>query len=419
MTVAAFFRLLLFLGIFFLIDLYVYTGFKAAFSSPRAKTIASWIYWGLSFSFFILVICVVFSFSRTTGIATPLMKWTIGMFVFLFIPKLVMLFFFAIEDVYRLLRMGGVGVAKLLGRASDVSFMESRRQFIARAAGLLAAIPAAGILYGIAKGRYNFTVRKTELTFKDLPDAFNGFTITQISDLHVGSFALSDKDELARAVDMVNQQRSDVIFFTGDLVNNRAEEMEPWKELFTKLHAPMGKYSILGNHDYGDYTDWDSKAEKMANMERLYKMHSDLGFNLLRNQHTRIEKKGQHIELLGMENWGKGFQQYGNFAQTLNGTEEGAFKILLSHDPSHWEEQVMGHHTQVHLTLAGHTHGAQFGVEIPGFRFSPVQLRYKRWAGIYEENQRYLYVNRGLGFLAFPGRVGIWPEITVITLRKA
>ncbi|HEY6160713.1 MAG TPA: metallophosphoesterase [Bacteroidia bacterium] len=420
MSSTALFRILLTFGIFFLLDLYVFTGFIAAFAAGRSRIIAAWLYWGVTISFYALAIYAISTFSRATGPATPLAKWLIGSFVFLYVPKLVMLFFFAGEDAYRLLRAGGVGVAKIFGGAKEATFIESRRMFIARMAAYTAAIPAIGILYGIVKGRFNFTVRKTEIAFKDLPEAFDGLTITQISDLHVGSFDTeSDRAELNHAIALINKQKSDLIFFTGDLVNNRAEEMQPWMDDFGKLHAPMGKYSILGNHDYGDYSDWPSREAKRANMQQLYNTHDQLGFTLLRNQNVRIEKNGQHLELLGMENWGKGFAQYGDFSKTLQGTNDGAFKILLSHDPSHWEEEVMSHDTHVHLTLSGHTHGAQFGIEVPGFKFSPVQLRYKRWAGLYSENSRYLYVNRGLGFLAFPGRVGIWPEITVITLRKA
>ena len=412
-----FLRVLLILGILLLLDIYIFYGFRTAFSSARGRTIASWIYWGITFSFFALVIYMSLNVSRADGPAAPLVKWALGSFFILYIPKLVMLFFFSMEDVYRLLRAGGVGLYKLTGKASEVPYFESRRQFISWIAGFAALIPAVSILYGVTKGKYNYKVHKQDLSFPDLPDAFHGLTITQISDLHVGSF--DDAEAVERAVKIINEQNSDLIFFTGDLVNNKAIEMEPWADVFSKLNAPMGKYSILGNHDYGDYMEWNSPHEKMENMLALYKMHDRLGFRLLRNQNTLIEKDGHQLELLGMENWGKGFAQYGNLQKTLLGTKQNAFKILLSHDPSHWEEQVMDHSTHIHLTLAGHTHGAQFGVEIPGFRFSPVQLRYKRWAGLYKENDRYLYVNRGLGFIGFPGRVGIWPEITVITLNKA
>ncbi|MFI5163913.1 MAG: metallophosphoesterase [Bacteroidia bacterium] len=417
MSYTFFLRLLIVLGILFLLDLYIFYGIRAAFSSSRARSIIAWTYWGVTFSFFALVIYMSLNFSRADGPAAPLVKWSMGMFVLLYIPKLVLLLFFGVEDVFRLLRAGGVGLFKLTGSGTEVPYFESRRQFIGWLAGFAALIPAVSILYGITKGKYNYKVHKKELSFKDLPDAFHGLTITQISDLHVGSF--DDEEAVERAVKLVNEQNSDIIFFTGDLVNNKASEMEPWVTIFNKLKAPMGKYSILGNHDYGDYSEWDSAQAKRENMLQLYKMHERLGFKLLRNENTHIEKNGQHFELLGMENWGKGFAQYGDLNKTMQGTQDDAFKILLSHDPSHWEEEVMNHKKQIHLTLAGHTHGAQFGVEIPGFRFSPVQFRYKRWAGLYEENSRYLYVNRGLGFIGFPGRVGIWPEITVITLKKA
>lgn len=417
MTHSFIIRLFILLGILLLLDLYVFSGVKAAFTSARVRSLVALGYWAITISFFVLVIYMALTFSRADGPSSPLVKWAMGAFVFLYIPKIVLLFFFGIEDVYRLLRAGGVGLFKLTGNFSEVPYFESRRQFIGWMAGLTAFIPAVSIVYGITKGKYNYKVHRTNLSFKDLPDAFHGLTITQISDLHVGSF--DDAEAVERAVKLVNEQNSDIIFFTGDLVNNKADELEPWADVFSKLNAHMGKYSILGNHDYGDYMEWSSAHAKQENMQRLYKMHERLGFKLLRNEHTHIEKDGQHLELLGMENWGKGFAQYGDLKKTMHGTQDGAFKILLSHDPSHWEEQVMNHNTHVHLTLAGHTHGAQFGVEIPGFRFSPAQLRYKRWAGLYEENNRYLYVNRGLGFIGFPGRVGIWPEVTVITLNKA
>jgi predicted MPP superfamily phosphohydrolase len=203
-------------------------------------------------------------------------------------------------------------------------------------------------------------------------------------------------------------------------VNNRSDEMDNWMDVFGKLKAPMGVYSTLGNHDYGDYSTWPSAEAKQANMEKLYGIHKQLGFKLLRNENTKIYRKGDYIELLGMENWGSGgFSKYGDFTKTLQGTEANSFKLLMSHDPSHWDVQVMNHPTLVHLTLAGHTHGAQLGVELPWIRFSPVQFRYKHWAGLYMENNRYLYVNRGFGYIGVPGRIGIWPEITVITLRSA
>lgn len=413
------FRGLLFIGILLLVDWYVFSAVKALFTSSRSRQIVSWIYWGLTATFILFAFYVFLFAPKADGPSSLSVKMLMGAFVFLYIPKLVVIFFLGAEDLYRLVRAGMVGIYKAMGMSGSegISFFESRRKFISQLAVLAASIPAVGILYGIAKGRYNFKVHRVDLAFKDLPEAFHGMTITQISDLHIGSF--NDREEVQRAVELINEQGSDVVFFTGDLVNNRAEEMEPWVNIVSGINAPLGKYSILGNHDYGDYVQWESPEAKEENMQQLYHMHERLGFKLLCNRNHRLEKAGQHIEILGMENWGRGFAQYGDLDKTMSGAENDAFKILLSHDPSHWEEQVVDHQTKIHLTLAGHTHGAQFGLEIPGIKISPVQMRYERWAGLYTENDRHLYVNRGLGFIGFPGRVGIWPEITVITLQKA
>ncbi len=412
-------RVLLFYFILLLLDFYVFSGIKSIIYSDRLRVIFGWIYWSVSVLFLVLCTYVFLTFSRNTGPSAPSVKWTMAAFVFLYIPKLFIFFFLGIEDVYRIIRAFCVTIYKIVGNdpSSSISFFESRRKFFGQMAALIATIPALGILYGITKGKYNFKIHRVELAFKNLPDAFNGTTITQISDLHIGSF--DDKEEVLRAVNMINAEKSDLILFTGDLVNNTADEMTPWMNVINKLTAPMGKYSILGNHDYGDYAEWPSTEAKKANMEQLFKIHDELGFKLLRNENTRIEKNNSYIELLGMENWGAGFAKYGDFKKTLLGTQKDSFKILMSHDPSHWEKEVMQHSEQIDITLAGHTHGMQFGLEIPGIKISPIQLKYKRWAGLYEENNRFLYVNRGLGFIGFPGRVGIWPEITVITLKVA
>lgn len=418
-TISTLLRALLFFGVLFLVDLYVFSAVKTIFSSSRARTTASWIYWTLSFSFIVLSTYVFLTVSKSAGPSDIRIKLFMGSFVLLYIPKIAVILFLGLEDVYRLLRAVTVGIYKLTGNdpAYLLTYFESRRKFISQLAALAASIPALGILHGITKGKYNFKVHRVEVAFKDLPAAFHGMTLTQISDLHVGSY--DDREEVLRAVELINEQKSDIIFFTGDLVNNKSDEMAPWVDVFSQIHAPMGKYSVLGNHDYGDYIPWPTPQAKVENMKEMFGMHEKLGFKLLRNENHRIEKDGQYLELLGMENWGNGFARYGDLSKTMAGTQKDSFKIMLSHDPSHWEEQVMNSNKQIHLTLAGHTHGMQFGVEIPGIRFSPAQLKYKRWAGLYEENSKFLYVNRGLGFIGFPGRVGIWPEITVITLLKA
>jgi len=251
-----------------------------------------------------------------------------------------------------------------------------------------------------------------------LPEAFDGYRITQISDLHSGSF--ENHDKVNYAVDLVNLQKSDVILFTGDLRNNLSTEMKPWKETFKRLSAPDGVYSILGNHDYGDYVDWDSTEAKEKNFQELIKIHKELGYDLLMNENRYLNRNGDKIALIGVENWGKGgFRKSGDLDLASKGIDKNDFKILMSHDPSHWEEVVLKHDTHYHLTLSGHTHGMQFGIEIPGYvKWSPIKWRYRHWAGIYKELGPYINVSCGFGYLGYPGRVGIWPEISVIELKR-
>jgi len=296
-------------------------------------------------------------------------------------------------------------------------YLPSRRTFVSQIALGLAAIPFASFLYGMVKGKYNFKVLKYTLYFDDLPDAFDGYQITQISDIHSGSFDNVKKIEYA--VDLINEQESDLLLFTGDMVNNIASEMDPWKETFSKLNAKDGMFSVLGNHDYGDYYSWKTREAKVKNLEALESLQKEIGFNLLKNESQFIEKGDDRLAIVGVENWGKGFKQKGDLKKASQNIAENDFKILMSHDPSHWQHQVIDDDYHYHLTLSGHTHGMQFGIEIPGLiKWSPVKWRYKYWAGIYEEKGQYINVNRGFGFLAYPGRVSIWPEISVITLKK-
>ncbi len=412
----------LILAILISIDIYSFSGLRASLRSANKSTKRFWFwaYWIVNGSFLLAITITSLFFSSAMGFSGWWFHVLAAFFFGLYIPKLFYIVFLLLEDVYRLLRAAVVGMYKLIKKdeATSVELFQSRRKFIANTGAVVAAIPFTGILYGVTKGKYNFKIHQVEIAFKDLPKQFDGIRITQLSDIHSGSF--DDRQAVQHAVDLANEQNSDVMFFTGDLVNNRSDEMDTWMDVFSKLKAPMGVYSILGNHDYGDYVTWPSAEAKQANMEKLYVIEKQLGFKLLRNENTKIERNGAFIELLGMENWGTGgFSKYGDLKKTIEGTQPDSFKILLSHDPTHWEQQVMDHPVHIHLTLAGHTHGAQLGVEIPGIRFSPAQFRYKRWAGLYLENNKYLYVNRGLGFIGFPGRVGIWPEITVITLKSA
>jgi predicted MPP superfamily phosphohydrolase len=270
-----------------------------------------------------------------------------------------------------------------------------------------------GILYGIQFGRWNWKVHHVELSFPNLPESFEGKRIVQISDVHVGSF-LHRYHKVQKAIDLINQQDADYVFFTGDLVNNKADEMNGWESLFSSIKAKKGKFSILGNHDYGDYVKWEQSEEKEQNLANLIRMHRTIGFQPLLNDAVQLE---EGCWLLGVENWGKApFRQSGKLSETLAKVPPAAFKLLLSHDPSHFDAQVVS--TDIDLTMSGHTHGMQFGLERFGIKFSPVSFKYRKWAGLYQVGKQYLYVNRGFGFLGFPGRVGIYPEITLFTFKK-
>ena len=344
----------------------------------------------------------------------PRLMYAIGFFVTLFAFQALVTLLLLGEDILRIPQGIYVFFTKMPGQTQ---FLPERRKIISQIAVGLAAIPFASLLYGMYRGKYNYKALNYVLEYDDLPEAFDGFKIAQISDIHSGSF--DNPEKVQYGVDLINQQQADVVFFTGDLVNNRAEEVFPWIETFKKINSKFGVYSILGNHDYGDYTRWESEAEKKKNMEALFDAQKQMGWDLLLNESRFIEKDGQRLALVGVENWGSGFKQAGDLEKALENVAPQDFKILLSHDPSHWEAQVLPHPFDIHLTLSGHTHGMQFGIEIPGWiKWSPVKWRYKQWAGIYEQGKQRLNVNRGFGYLAYPGRVGIWPEVTVITLTK-
>ncbi len=413
--------ILLFVGIFLLIDYYVFTGLRTLTSGfePRTRKIVHWVYWGVNLSLF-LWIGGLFLFMQSDAGVPRSVSTFFGFWLALFIPKLIFSVFLLGEDVYRLFRSAYAAGHNAIYDVDKMELGTSRRKFISTIAAATAAVPFLGIIHGIASGKFRYRVVRETVYFPDLPDAFDGFTITQLSDIHSGSFDPdSDREDIRRGIELANAQNSDLFVFTGDLVNNATREMEPWVDEFSKLRGTHGQFSILGNHDYGDYISWPSESAKEKNMEDMYAMHETLGFRLLRNEHHMLEKDGQQLYVVGVENWGTGgFKRNGDLDRALENIPKDAFKVLLSHDPSHFDEIVCRHETPIHLTLSGHTHGGQFGVEIPGIKLSPVQLRYPRWAGLYDDASRYIYVNRGFGFLAFPGRVGIWPEVTVITLKK-
>jgi len=391
-----------------LVEIYTFQAFKTVSKSK----IVRYSFLVLSIAVYINFFVMILTYSRSDG-QTPQFQMAMGLLLTVSIPKLVVIVFLFGEDFYR-------WFLKFISAISngETKSLEGRRKFISQLALGLAAIPFTAFIYGIIQGKYNYKVIKHQLVFDDLPEAFDGYTITQISDIHSGSF--TNKEKIQYGVDLINEQKSDIMLFTGDIVNNKADEMNDWIDVFSQLEAKEGKYSILGNHDYGDYMDWKKPDDKLKNFQDVKDVHKKIGFDLLLDEHRYLEKDGQKIALLGVENWGKGFNQAGDLQRASANIKKEDFKILMSHDPSHWDYKVKQDDFNYQLTLSGHTHGLQMGIEIPGwFKWSPSKYVYKQWAGLYEEFGRYINVNRGFGYHAFPGRVGIWPEITVIELKKA
>lgn len=401
-------RLVILFAVIILLEFYAFQAIKTISKNKIIRF--AWLF--ISVAVYANFLYVALTYDRGQG-QTPQFQMAMGLLLTVLIPKIIVLLFMFGEDIYRWFLMLISAIS-----SENTKPLASRRKFISQLALGLAAIPFASFIYGIIQGKYNYKVLKYQLSFKDLPDAFDGFTITQISDIHSGSF--TNKEKIKYGVDLINQQKSDIMLFTGDIVNNKADEMDDWIDVFDKLEAKEGKYSILGNHDYGDYMDWKNPQDKIDNFQKVKDVHKKIGFDLLLDEHRYLEKDGQKIALLGVENWGKGFNQAGDLKKASKNIKKEDFKILMSHDPSHWEEIVKKDNLNYHLTLSGHTHGLQMGIEIPGWlKWSPSQFVYKQWAGLYEEAGRFINVNRGFGYHAFPGRVGIWPEITVIELKKA
>lgn len=393
--------------IYILIDIY-------AFQAVKTISKNNWIYGLYAFSSLVLLVLFIYALSSGEARTNPKMAYIFGVFLAFFVPKLFLVIFMFGEDVVRIITSL---FSKVFGTAERVH-LPSRRKFVSTLALAIAAIPFSTLLYGMIRGKYNYKVLQYALEFEDLPEAFDGYTLTQISDLHCGSF--DNEEKVKYGIDLINEQQSDAILFTGDLVNNTADELLPWKKHFEKLKATDGVFSVLGNHDYGDYVRWDSEEAKNENLIELKNIQKEMGWKLLLNEHISIDRSEQSIKLIGVENWGAGgFKKAGDLEQACEGVSKTDFKVLMSHDPSHWAEEVKKDERHFHLTLSGHTHGMQFGIEIPGwFKWSPVKYRYDNWAGIYEEFGRFINVNRGFGFIGYPGRVGIYPEITVIKLKK-
>lgn len=430
----------IFVAILLLVDLYAFQAFKTVsmHSSPRVKTIINAAYWTVSLMVIATFLTLVLS--RPDFMPRSVRNTMFAIILGMLIAKLTMVFFILIDDVRRLFQWLILKVVY-----SSKSIDDTRTEGISRSVFLNWLGMAAGttlfgsLLYGFSN-KYKYHVNRVRIPFKNLPESFRGMRLLQISDIHSGSF--TDPDAVAHGVELIMNEKADLILFTGDLVNDKAEEMETYHHIFGRLNAPMGVYSTFGNHDYGDYVLWPDRddahhaKEKAAdmhlltplqqkNLDRLKEIHAGMGWKLLLDEHVVLKKGDHEIALLGVQNIsGKGdrslskrsgrFHSYGDLAKAYQGAEKYPFKILMSHDPSHWEGQVQPHFPDIDLTLSGHTHGMQFGVELPGFKWSPVQYMYKQWAGLYETENQKLYVNRGFGFIGYPGRVGILPEITVI-----
>ena len=406
----------IFIIILILLDLYVFQSLKLVSQQLPGKW--KWLVYGLYWSFTLTAV-VIF-------LAGPLLhidQWSKNLRIYffsvligLFIAKFISATFFLMDDLRRVVQWGG---GKLFYRyIQDENFKAGtidRSVFLSWIGFAVGGGVFGSLLWGFGN-KYKYRTERLKLSFDTLPAAFKGMKIVHISDIHSGSF--TDKKAVEKGVQKILDEKPDLILFTGDLVNDHADEMKEYQDVFARIKAPFGVFSSLGNHDYGDYRQWSSENEKAENLKRLKQIHADMGWRLLMNEHLPLEKNGEQIAIMGIENWSaKGnFAKYGKMADAHAGSGKYPFKILLSHDPSHWEAEVRERYKDVDLMLSGHTHGMQFGVEIPGFRWSPVQYMYKQWAGLYEKENQKLYVNRGFGFIGYPGRVGILPEITVIEL---
>ncbi|MDX2045629.1 MAG: metallophosphoesterase [Chitinophagaceae bacterium] len=406
----------IFIVIMLVIDWYVFQAVKLVSQSASAKArfIIYGVYWGIT------TIAVLFfllsPFLNVDNWPKTLRTYLFATVIGLFIGKFVAAVFFIVDDLRRLIQWGGGKLYYQFVQGENFAGAEITRSTFLSWLGLGIGGGLFGSLVWGFGNKYRYQLERIQMAFANLPESFKGLKIVHISDIHSGSF--TDRQAVLKGIKKILDEKPDVIFFTGDLVNDMADEMKDYKEVFAQLKAPMGVYSTLGNHDYGDYRSWPSAEAKRENLERLKNIHAEMGWKLLVNEHVPLEKNGHQLAVIGIENWSaKGrFAKYGKMDKAYEGTDKYPFKILLSHDPSHWDAEVRTKYADVDLTLSGHTHGMQFGVEIPGFRWSPVQYVYKQWAGLYEAGAQKLYVNRGFGFIGYPGRVGILPEITVIEL---
>lgn len=408
----------IFIGFMVLLDIYVFQALKVITgnASPKIRLAVHTGYWVVSVSAIILLVVLPYiHFERQARIGR---STVFALLAGLFFAKVIAAFFFILDDIRRGIQWLFTKLFSAKNPADTIKDSEAitRSAFLSWTGMLMGGGLFGTLLYGFGN-KYRYQVNRVNLNFPELPKAFEGLKVIQISDIHSGSF--NNRKAVERGVEMILAEKPDLILFTGDLVNNFASEMDDYIDVFRRLSAPMGVFSVLGNHDYGEYVNWESAEQKQENLEKLKQVHAQMGWRLLMNEHVVFEKNGQEIALIGIENWSAkaGFPKYGDLAKAYAGAEKYPFKILMSHDPSHWKSEICDKYRNINLTLSGHTHGMQFGVEIPGFKWSPVKYFYPEWAGLYENGQQKLYVNRGFGFIGYPGRVGILPEVTVFTLN--
>lgn len=401
-----------------ILDLYIYKAIRSAkFKwSPKKLRRFSYIWWGYSLLLFSGVI-ISFTFNIRLAIRSVILV----AFFITAVSKIFIVPFLLVDDI----RRGMVWIKRKFTAKSEPAKSEQlpgnpipRSEFLVKAGTLVAGIPLASLSYGIISGAYDYRIKRQVLYLPDLPSAFDGILLGQLSDIHSGSFY--NRKAVLGGVEMLMAQKPDLVFFTGDLVNNIASEMRDYQDIFSKVKAPLGVYSVLGNHDYGDYYFGKGpSAAKAKSLADVKVTHKNMGWNLLLNENRRVKVDGQEIAVLGIENWGAGrFAKYGRMDLAVKGTEDAPVKLLLSHDPSHWRAQVLTEYPDIDAMFSGHTHGMQFGVQTSQFQWSPVQYIYSEWAGLYREKHQQLYVNVGYGFLGYPGRVGILPEITIFELRR-
>jgi uncharacterized protein len=402
----------IFIMIFLLVDFYLFQAVKGSIKgfSLQTQRIIKIVYWSIPIISVLLTLATFVLYpAYLSGKARNLI---IASIFVVNISKLLAAVFLLLADFVNLIRHYTHKVVS--PETADTKL--TRSEFIAKTALAVGGAHVGLMAYGIISGAHDYRVRKVELPIKGLPKSFDGMRLAQISDVHSGSFF--NKTAVQGGVEMLMAQKPDMAFFTGDLVNNEAKEFNEYFDIFKKIQAPLGVYSTLGNHDYGDYVPWDTPELKAKNLQTLITAHKMMGWNIMMDESKAIKMGGDTLGVLGIQNWGSGgFVKKGDLKKALQNTDQMATKLLLSHDPSHWRAQVVGK-TDIDVAFAGHTHGMQYGVEIGDFKWSPIQYKYKEWAGLYAEGDQKIYVNRGFGYLGFPGRIGILPEISIFTLKS-